>query len=117
MSGFANWIAKPWMIGVLLGLVALLYLPSLNNDFAVDDYPAIIDNELVKGGLGNTPEIFQHSFYYGYDQRELANEYRPLASLLFALEYSVFGKNAAGYHGVSILLYLLLLWLIYCFVK
>lgn len=94
----------------------LIYLTILQNDFVVDDYPAIISNSWVNKGISSLPEIWSHSFYHGYDQRSLANEYRPMASTLYALQVSLFGiKSAAYFHAVSVVLYGILIWLLTIF--
>lgn len=105
-----------YLVGLLL-LCAVLYAPSLNNDFAVDDFPAIVENDLVQKGVAGIPKIFSNSYYYGYDQRKEANEYRPVASSFYALEKQVFGSKGAGaYHAMSLLLYLLLIAVLYFFI-
>lgn len=119
MTGSGTFSTHPrrWL-ALLLVLCGVLYSPILKNDFAVDDFPAIVDNDLVQKGVAGIPEIFGQSYYYGYDRREQANEYRPLASSLYALERSLFGKeNPIPYHALSILLYLLVLFSSFTFVQ
>lgn len=116
-SGTFEKHSRLWLLLLLL-VSAVLYSPILKNDFAVDDFPAIVDNSLVQKGISGIPEIFGESYYYGYDQREQANEYRPIASSFYAIEKSVFGKeNALPYHALSILFYLLVLLVIFTFIR
>lgn len=116
-SGTFEKQSRLWLLLILL-VSAVLYSPILKNDFAVDDFPAIVDNSLVQKGVSGIPEIFKQSYYYGYDERVQANEYRPVASSFYAIEKSVFGKeNALPYHVLSILLYLLVLVFIFTFIK
>ncbi len=99
-----------WLGGILL-LVALLYFRTGRYEFAVDDFPAIAQNQVVQKGFSGIPEIWSNSFYYGYDQRSEANEYRPLTSTFFAIQVALFGaKNAGAMHLFSVLLYLAVLW-------
>lgn len=120
MNGLGNLFKNRsdiYLVGILL-LSLLLYSRILWNDFAVDDFPAIVDNSLVQKGVSGIPELISESFYYGYDQRAEANEYRPLASSFYALERSLFGKsNATLYHASSLLLYLLVLISVFFLVK
>lgn len=106
---------------ILAGIVLLslwVYFPALQNGFTVDDYPAHVENEWVKGGVKNIPKLFKHNYYYGYDQRVEANEYRPLASSFYALQYSLFGKNnPKAMHGMSLLLSALTLVILYLLVS
>lgn len=116
-SGTFEKHSRLWLLLILL-VSAVLYSPILKNDFAVDDFPAIVDNSLVQKGVSGIPEIFSQSYYYGYDERAQANEYRPVASSFYAIEKSLFGKdNALPYHAMSILLYLLVLVFIFTFIK
>ncbi|MHB1278575.1 MAG: tetratricopeptide repeat protein [Bacteroidia bacterium] len=116
-SGTFNKHSRLWLLLILL-VSAVLYSPILKNDFAVDDFPAIVDNSLVQKGVSGIPEIFEQSYYFGYDERAQANEYRPISSSFYAIEKSVFGKeNALPYHALSILLYLLVLVVIFTFIK
>lgn len=105
------------LAGILL-LTLLVNIRIPGNDLAVDDYPAIFDNDLVQKGVSGIPAIFSHSYYYGYDQRQEANEYRPVASSFYAIQRALFGKKeAAPYHWMSLLLYLLLLVLLFEWIK
>lgn len=109
--------AKLWLGGILL-LTALLYFRTARFEFAVDDFPAIAQNQLVQKGFSGIPEIWSNSFYYGYDLRSEANEYRPLTSSFFAVQIALFGsKNAGAMHLFSLLLYLALLWLLFELLK
>ena len=106
-----------WLTLILL-VTVLVYGRSLRNGFAVDDYPAILYNEHVSGGMANTGEIIRNSFYHGYDQREEANEYRPLSSLFYALQTDLFGtKKAVYWHLVNLLLYLGIVILVFAWVS
>jgi|GEM_PF-2337368 len=118
MNEFLKQEKNKWIVfsGILL-LAVLLYGRSLSNGFAVDDFPAIVNNDLVQEGIGGIPKIFQESYYYGYDQREQANEYRPIASAFYAIEVSLFGENPRGYHGLSLLLYAGILWVVFLFLS
>ena len=118
MKEFLKQEKNKWiLLGGILLLTFLLYGRVLNNGFAVDDFPAIVNNDLVQEGVGGISEIFQESFYYGYDQRKEANEYRPITSSFYALEVSLFGEKPMGYHAGSLLLYGLLLWVLFLFLS
>ena len=116
MKEFLNQEKNKWILfGGILLLTAMVYSRILGNGFAVDDFPAIVNNDLVQEGVSGIPKIFQESYYFGYDEREQANEYRPIASSFYALEVSMFGSNPKGYHAFSLILYLTTLWVLFLF--
>jgi len=118
MKEFLNQEKNKWILfGGILLLTGILYGRILGNGFAVDDFPAIVNNDLVQEGVSGIPQIFQESYYFGYDQREQANEYRPLASSFYAIEVGFFGANPLGFHALSLLLYMVTLWVLFLFIS
>lgn len=118
MKEFLNQEKNKWILfGGILLLTGILYGRILGNGFAVDDFPAIVNNDLVQEGVSGIPQIFQESYYFGYDQREQANEYRPLASSFYAIEVSFFGANPLGFHALSLVIYMATLWILFLFLS
>lgn len=80
-----------------------LYFKCLQNGYALDD-DYILNDKSVQKGIGGAGEIFG-SRYISYYHTNY--EYRPLAKLLFAAEYELFGLKPAGAHFVNLSLYFL----------
>ena len=83
---------RQWLgAGTILALVLAAYWPALRGGFVWDD-PLLIDkNPLVKGTLTLGSVWFQTDF--------------PLTTVAFWLQWLVWGKHAAGYHAVNLLLH------------
>ena len=78
----------------LMFLLALaVYSPALRGQFVWDDPLTVDKNPLVKGEVGLRSLWFQADF--------------PLTTLAFWLQWLMWGKNAAGYHVVNVLLHAL----------
>jgi hypothetical protein len=86
----------PWLGAALLALITLLvYAPSMRGGFIWDDDSLLTENPAVKtiDGL--------YSVWFG----NWAVDYIPLTLSSFWLEWHVWGRHAAGYHVVNILLH------------
>ena len=95
-----------WLVAlVLLGLVAAVFHPVREHDFArYDDDVYITDNPYLRSGL--TPENAARAFTEPY----FAN-WIPLTRISFQLDYELYGLEPAGYlltnavlHALSTLL-------------
>jgi tetratricopeptide (TPR) repeat protein len=89
------------------------------NGFAADDSHQVLQNTLIKK-LSNIPLAFTKSVWafvtedivFSVDQY-----YRPLFSLLFTINYALFGTKAWGWHLVNILIHAVVAWLVFVSVK
>ena len=101
-------------------LVALLcfvaYGNTFKHSFVLDDQSAIVSNSFVKKGLSGIPDIWTHSYMYGYSKQN-DETYRPIPTTLFAVCYQVFGENATPYHVIQVVLYMLLCILVLFYLK
>jgi protein O-mannosyl-transferase len=86
------------------GFAVLLYINTMNHSYVIDDMIVVNNNSLTKEGISSIPEIFKHSYLFGYDGRE-DESYRPLTLSTFAIERSLFDANSSMSHFVQILLY------------
>lgn len=93
-----------------------MYMNTLGHDYVVDDLIVATKNSLTEKGISGIPEIFSHSYLYGYDGRE-DESYRPLVLTSFAIERSLFGLNSSASHFVQILLYGLTIMALYKMLK
>jgi tetratricopeptide (TPR) repeat protein len=108
---------RAWGILLLLGALSLVpYANSLGFDFVWDDRalilenPYIQDSRLLGEGLGSD---FWRSPDYPERRRSF---FRPLVTLSFFLDYSLWGKRPAGYHATNLLLHFINVLLVYaCF--
>ena len=93
----------------LSALVALLVcLPVVLGEFVIDDAYLIAGNQGIRS-LGNALAFFAQPWgggegASGYVSNNAAY-YRPLTTLLFSVEYALFGLRPAYFHLVSILLH------------
>ena len=98
MSKYYNksWL---WFLGAFL-----LYVNTLGHEYTIDDLIVVEKNKLTQEGISAIPEIFSHSYLFGYDGRE-DESYRPLVLTTFALERDLFDASPFASHLVQVLLY------------
>ena len=82
----------------------LLYVNTLGHEYTIDDLIVVEKNKLTQEGLSAIPEIFSHSYLFGYDGRE-DESYRPLALTTFAIERDLFDASPFASHLIQVLLY------------
>lgn len=90
------------VIPLILLITLLVYLPALKAGFVWDDVNYIQKNPQIHSI--NPEQIFS-----GY----VMGNYHPFTMLTLAIEYQLFGLNAAGYHIVNLLLHLLNVMLVF----
>ena len=99
----------------LLSLV--LYFNTLFNDYALDDKIVITQNTFTKMGFSGIKSILTNDEFVGFFHQNktfiTGNRYRPLAQIVFAIQYSFFGSNPFIAHLFNILSYALLCVLIF----
>ncbi len=89
------------------------YFKVLKAEFVYDDIGFIVNNEAIKTLIPFSKFLLSPSIFTGSKNQLEANNWRPVSSLAFALEYYFFGPNPLGFHLVGILLHLLNLVLVY----
>lgn len=87
-----------------------LYANTIGHDFAWDDKIVIQENERVQQGISGIPNLF---LKYSSDLRQDKYGYRPITLTAFAIEYSMFGENPAGFHLMNVLYFSLLCMVVY----
>lgn len=95
---FSN--APWWPYLLLCASCVLAFFPTFTNGFTHwDDHLQVTENPDILGlTVAHLKTIFSSSY---------VGMYQPLTTLLFAIEQSLFGLSATGYHTVSLLLHLL----------
>ncbi len=100
-----NSTREHWLIGLGLAAFAfLLYANTLGHQWALDDYSAIKDNWVTKGGLKNIGTIFSTEYRYGA-WNSPGSLYRPLALTMFAAEWSLSPDKPFLSHFMNLVFY------------
>ena len=108
---------------ILFLFTCILYINTINNQYASDDTLVITSNEFTQKGFSGIKEIFTNDAFVGFFGERgktlvAGGRYRPLSIASFAIEIELFGKNqpaishfinAVLYAFVVVLLYALLL--------
>lgn len=95
-------------VGTIVILAAITYLNCLPNQFVYDDTSTITENQLIRN-WGNLKVLFTRD-YFKYSG-ELT--YRPIVTLSYMIDYSLWDTNPAGYHIVNVVLHAINVTLIY----
>ena len=100
---FAHW---PWLLALVLVIITFVaYQPAWRAGFVWDDGPLITDNRIIQARDG---------LYRIWFTTE-ATDYYPLTSSFWWLQWRLWGKNAAAWHAVNVLLHaanVVLVWMI-----
>lgn len=118
---FLNLFGRPRALSAIVVLAALIALPTVLIGFYADDYSLIAE---VEHSVPAFAQASPFDLYRFADNRiELERQirdgplpwftdpgfrmhfFRPLTSLLFAFDHTLWGHFAAGYHVTSVLLY------------
>jgi protein O-mannosyl-transferase len=92
----------------ILPVVFVAFFPILNNELTNwDDPDLILDNPLIRDFSMHGIKALFSTFYFG--------NYQPLHLLSYMIEYHFWGLNPAGYHAVSLILFLITTALVYYF--
>lgn len=102
--------ADGWRRVYALAPALLAILASINTlwcGFAADDSYQVLRNTFIKN-LGNIPRAFTSSvwaFVSGEIIFTVDSYYRPLFSVLFSINYALFGTSAWGWHLINVLIH------------
>ena len=95
----AAWTRREVATAALVALTAVIvYLPALRLSFTSDDF-FILDRVKTLGGLHQPLAYFRGLGFFEY--------YRPLAFLSHAVDWSIWGQRAFGFHLTNVALHLL----------
>lgn len=90
----------PYIILAIVGV--LVYANMLSNAMFWDDYDFILNNQFVRNfDIGH---IFTENIIAGAGF--VSNYFRPILSLIFALEWHFFGNWTIGYHFISLIFHI-----------
>lgn len=94
-----------YMIWIPFIFAFILYGNSIQNDFALDDLPQIVNHRMVQQGWDGVGELISTNYWSASNQN--LGYYRPLSHISFAIENALHGNNPHIMHFVNVLLYAL----------
>ncbi|MGH7814605.1 MAG: hypothetical protein ACREQI_11475, partial [Candidatus Binataceae bacterium] len=102
-----------WCLGGVLFLTAILYSPSLRNEFVYDDHfwignPHLGDWSFLWKSISNN--LF---WFHNTAGSPAISYYRPVQTAWFMLNDRLFGRDPIGWHAGTIALHLIVVWLVY----
>jgi len=103
------------LIFIIVAVGMICYSYSMGGKFVWDDTYFVVENSAIHS-LRNTPLFFTDPSTLA--RGKLAHEnYRPLVTLSYALDYAVWGLNTFGYHLVNTLFHVLNAILVFLLLK
>ncbi len=99
---------------IIIVLSFILYGNTITHKYNLDDVFVIHNNKQVQKGIKAIPEIFT-SRYYENPQAKFG--YRPLTKAVYAIEVSLFGVNPHISHFINIILYALLAFVLFLWLR
>lgn len=94
---------------LLISVFAIIaFLNSLDNTFVYDDVFTITNNYFIRD-WGNFPALFTHEYFNSSGEVT----YRPVVTLSYFIDYSIWRLNPFGFHLANILLHVISAILIY----
>lgn len=107
-------VTRRWFAAVLIVFGLALYGQTLHYEFVYDDDSFVVLNEAIRD-LRNTPKFFTEPGTLASDQQLAHDNYRPLVTLSYALNYALGANDPFGYRLFNLLLHicnaLLVFWL------
>lgn len=105
----AKFLSKNWVNILLIILLSVIVFSNMfTNQFVYDDHHIVVENDFIKD-WSNAPKIFTSDYFI------LSQEgtYRPVTTLTFFIDYSLWGLNVFGYHLTNLFFRILNAILIY----
>lgn len=99
-------LSKLQLVLLILAAGIIVYFNSLFNGFVWDDEEQIVKNSLVHN-FSNLPLIFKSSTFYGGGGMPTGWFYRPMMTLSYLINYSVWGPQAFGFHLFQVIVHLI----------
>src|SRR5262249_8597604 len=106
----ANWFSSKWrnIYMIVPAIIAFATAAnSLGNYFATDDLEQVLSNPFIKR-LGNIPAAFTGSVW-SFNSTDIIftvdSYFRPIFSVLFTINYALFGTMPWGWHLVNVIIH------------
>ncbi len=98
---------------LLILLPTLIWFPTLTFDFVLDDIGTFLEDPLAQGPL-NLPGIFKSAVHV---ERSTLPYYRPIITLSYWLDRTLWGTNPAGFHLTNLLWHVVTVLLAYALLR
>ena len=89
---------------ILIICCIVCYANVGHNDYSLDDDFAFYSNRYVQEGINGIPDILTHPYF---NDGKLSFDYRPVASITFAIEKELFGNNPHEAHIGNLIFYII----------
>ncbi len=110
--------SRTWLICAVVLLVLVATIPFVfafrGAEFVLDDRPLILRDPLVHN-IENIPKAFTIGFLKDFDEKPYY--YRPLVTILYAVNYAMFGANPAGFKATNLLLHVIVVLLVFALAR
>ena len=100
------------IIGLLLLLIAVPYIPNLDRRFVYDDHGSIEENAFIQ----DPSNAFRVLGLQTLADPTVPDGRRPMAIFSYFVERGFWGLHPLGYHITNLLLHLLACWLLLCLI-
>jgi len=113
MSQFLSTKTTRIFLPILLSLISfLVYLNTLHHQFVFDDFRIITNNPYIKDWK-YFPALFNSDYF------KISGElsYRPLVTLTYCIDHSIWNLNPFGYHLTNVIIHLFNVLLLNCFIR
>ncbi len=107
---------RKYYLSIILALAFLVFCNSLLNDFVWDDEEQIVNNLVIRD-WSNLKLAFTSSTFYAGGAGLSGGFYRPLVTLSYFLNYSLWRLEPFGYHLFQICFHLANTALLFCLLK
>jgi tetratricopeptide (TPR) repeat protein len=97
-----------FQILLIIAVAVITFLNSLDNTFVYDDVFTITNNYFIRD-WGNFSDLFTSNYFNGSGEAT----YRPVVTLSYFIDYSIWRLNPLGFHLVNILLHITCAALVY----
>ena len=101
-----SWLRNNVGLLAVLFVAFLVYVPSLNGTFVVDDVPFIKNNPYLRDVHSIAAFFTTSTWGNSALENNSVPMYRPVDLLVELVNRALFGDNAFGYHGFQLLLHL-----------
>ena len=94
---------------IVAALAVFPYANALKNEFVLDDTPIVVENPLIRD-VGNIGRIFTTNYWgTGSGDASIIDSglYRPVTVFSYAVDYSLWKLDPAGYHAVNVALHVM----------
>jgi hypothetical protein len=125
-------LKNPVILGVVVAAGVLLFLPTLDDGFMLDDYYQLAHLEdfdrvpeagplslytFADGRLNRLPPPQGDVLPWWSDDNLKINFFRPLSCVLHHVDHALYGRNPSGFHATNLLLWALVLMTVVLFYR